>query len=145
MRPTRVTPVLFAITLAGCLSLCVSAGNAQQPQKDTGPQPASREDDRVAQLERRVEELSRDNARLKQERDAALARRQAAERRVKDLERRIDRPQVRIVPAPLPPLQLQPMPERVPENWSPRQFNGITYYVIPLQQSSPPRQGTIAR
>ena len=137
MRPTRATST-WGLILAGCLSLSSPAANAQEsPSAAASRRPAEPQPDRVARLERRVEELSRDNARLTRERDAAIAKRKEAERRVRDLERRTDRPQVRIVPTPTPPLQLRPMPEPVPENWSPRQFNGITYYVIPLGQ----RQG----
>ena len=55
--------------------------------------------------------------------------------RVKALEDRVAamEEQVRVAP------RLLRTPRQVPERWQPREFNGMTYYVIPIEQD-PDRQ-----
>ncbi len=101
---------LLAVGLVGGLALAVSRA---------APEPQAASQVTVADLLQRIEKL---------------------EARVAELEQRVPRV---IVPAQGGP-QLRVVPEvnfgaqGVPKSWKPRQFNGITYYDVPLEV--PPAQ-----
>ena len=132
MRPAR----LLVVVLIGCVALLVAPTAANEPPKRAETSPADSRADRIAELERRVAELTRENEKFKHLWTQAETDKQLAERQVKRLREQLERRPTRLVPPAIP--RLRSPPDTVPPNWSPRQFNGITYYIVPLGQ----RQGT---
>lgn len=131
MRTTRtLTFGLVAVCLAGLLATAgVAVG---EPPKPAEPAAADSPADRIAQLERQVAELSRENVRLRREKADAQKKLALAEEKEKALRRALDRRTVRMVP-PSPPLSLYPGPQQVPDSWVPQEYNGIPFYLVPLE------------
>lgn len=86
--------------------------------EEKAPAPA----DAAASLERRIAELERENRELKA--------------KVKDLEALLPIQRMLLNPGKLPPIiDLDPLQkEQAPKGSVPRQFNGETFYVVPLQK-----------
>jgi hypothetical protein len=127
MRSLQVT--VAAITLAAGVLLGIRADGAEEPVA-ARPAPATAEERaaaaerRAAALEGAVRDLSVENAQL-----------QLKNRSLKlQLKRLQERQPVSVIP-PAPQPGLAPQGDRLPEGSVQREYNGITYYVIPLSGS----------
>lgn len=100
--------------IAVLILVTLSAGPAGEANKSTTPPTREQLEARVETLQTRVRELERRNSALEAE---------AQQLRTRLL---VERPQPII-----------PDAGRVPENWQRRQFNGITYYLVPLEMTTP--------
>jgi hypothetical protein len=112
MHPIRVAAGAV-VAMAGLLCAAPS-GRADEPK--AAARQAEQSPERVAELERKVEQLERANAELRKQlagKQRELARRRVAETIV------------------VPPRELRSA--SVPEHWVPREFNGETFYLIPLK------------
>lgn len=111
----------------GIVALTVCAGLFVAPT-GAGEQPAARQVNPDAQAER-IKALQ--NALTESLRENAILKRQ-----VKDLESELDKARqnrgVTILPGPLK----VPGTDQVPSDWKPFQFNGVTYYIVPCEQTS---------
>jgi FtsP/CotA-like multicopper oxidase with cupredoxin domain len=114
MTHTRFIRVLaLAGVLAGALSL-----PPDQPSKPDA------KDAEIAALKAKVQEQAQEIRHLKAELDAA---------------RRLPLGNLKIVPSiPAPQLPAQPG-DRVPPDWQAREFNGTTFYIVPLSFDAPAR------
>src|SRR5215211_2535483 len=126
----RAIPTLAGLLFAGTLVLSVApTGRAEEPASPSSPpttapvSPAGehRLGQRVKDLSERVRDLEQENRRLKA--------------RVRDLESRgpILAQPPRVLPVPAPRLH---NPPAVPRHWVPREFNGETFYLIPLKSGN---------
>lgn len=84
-------------------------------------------------------ESEKQAAGLKQQLDRLQARIQALEQRVEKLEAQKLAPvqasqAPKLLPPTAPPALVVPRPEALPKNWQPFEFNGMTYYLVPLRQ-----------
>lgn len=111
----------------GIVALTVCAGLFVAPT-DAGEQPAARQVNPDAQAER-IKALQ--NALTESLRENAILKRQ-----VKDLEAELEKARqnrgVNVLPGPL----RLPSTDPVPKDWKPFQFNGVTYYIVPCEQTS---------
>ena len=103
-------------------------GRAAEPETSKPAAPAETERERALkqQLVDRAEEINKlklENARLKRE--------------IRELKSR----QPAVLPQ-LPPLNLAPQAPNMPKNAIPREFNGETYYLVPLNGTAEPKSGT---
>ena len=106
---------------AVCATVFVAPSGAGEQQRGGGLiqiAPADKNTERMKALERALEESVRENAILK--------------RRVKELEVQVEKLRdsrgVNILPGPLR------MPDnKVPPDWKPFEFNGVTYYIVPCE------------
>jgi hypothetical protein len=128
MRSLQVT--VAAITLAAGVLLGIRADGAEEPVA-ARPAPATAEERaaaaerRAAALEGAVRDLSVENAQL-----------QLKNRSLKlQLKRLQERRPVSVIPPAPPQPGLAPQGDRLPEGSVQREYNGITYYVIPLSGS----------
>ena len=113
-RAIRRVVTVYTVVL---LALCVAPSGAQEKKK--APAAAA-----PKSLEERLKDYQDENAVLR--------------RRVRELESQVENLKqnrtVTITP--------QPGQSAVPQNWRPFQFNGATYYVVPLDATSTSGQGT---
>ena len=113
----------------------VSAIRADEPSK-----PDSK-DQQIEALREKVREQAAEIARLK---------RQVQELRAREGAKAPGAPAPRLVPPPgvVPPAGPNPIRpgtqgNAVPPNWIPREFNGTTYYLIPLSPDELAAEGTV--
>ena len=85
----------------------------------------------------REAKLEQENAALKQALTDATEDNIRLEAKVCDLEQKLAQRRVQAVPAPLPSLRIGPPADTlaVPRGAVPKEFNGETFYVIPLNGS----------
>jgi len=83
--------------------------------EEKAPAPA----DTTADLQRRIAELERENLKLKA--------------KVEELESLLPIQRMLQESKTPPIVNLAPPKDQVPDNWVPRPFNGVTYYVVPLK------------
>lgn len=102
----------------------VSTG-AQEQAKPSLPAPA--------RAPARVDDLAAENARLRAENDSLRARNNALNRQLEEsraaMRRLWENPGIVRPEVPWTP---NPSPGAIPPGWQPRQFNGTTYYIVPL-------------
>ena len=130
----------FLTLLAGGLSSTLgdrASAAAGSPETDTQA------------LQRRLADALSENAKLRDQNAKLRDENAALEKHLLDIGDQLK--QLAIIKAPppnivIPPLKWAPpadtlpqseIPQPLPKGWSERQFNGVPYYVIPLQSSSP--------
>ena len=92
----------------------------------------------VESMQRVLKDLADDNARLRQENEAMRADSEALKRQLEMHEEEARRRQENRGTFILPPdalrnLQVPQGAQQVPPNWRPFEFNGATYYIVPLR------------
>lgn len=120
---------VLVVALVACVPLC----RAEEPREYTAPKP-----DDVTRLEKEVAKLREQVERLTQERDAAREAAKMSRRQVLQMTQELAQRPIQLEPPRLGPYV--PQAGQVPGNWSPRQFNGMTFYVIPIGERSASNQ-----
>lgn len=89
----------------------------------------------VESMQRLLKEITEDNARLRNENKNLRADNQALKQYLEEYEAQVRRRQDNRGAGIIPP-NAPPVPQgngQVPPNWRPFEFNGATYYVVPLE------------
>ena len=145
---SRITRHLFIRFTVGCAVLVIAFGaasaiRADEPKGADRADPKDSRDQEIAALRRQNREQQKEIARL-QGRIDSLQRELERATKGQTPPRLVIPSPARPSPVPRPPTPPDTMPNplrggvpdgQIPPNWIPRQFNGQTYYLIPLQDN----------
>jgi len=113
--------LLFVAIAAIALGTAAPLFSADKAQ----PEPPGDKDKYLRDLKAKVEQLEHKTAELQKQIDELRLQQRAAS--------------VTLPRPPATPLVNPPTPKpEIPPGWSPRQFNGQTYYLVPLDQKNQP-------
>ena len=131
--------------LAGCAIACalVSAAPTRGVVQETSPTPPSQNPGNpkwVESMQRLVKDLTDENLKLRRAVEDLQDSNNTLMRQLTEA-RRLEKENRGVVVVPPDALRVAPAPPNsgtVPPNWKPFEFNGATYYMIPLDQRATP-------
>ena len=131
-----------AVCALACALVSAAPTRGVQPQParaQPAPTPKSSDPRWVESMQQLVKELTEDNLKLRREVADLRDQRDFLNRKLEEcrtlLQKREQNRGTFVIP-PEAMRNLQPQGKGVPESWKPFEFNGATYYVIPLKDGA---------
>lgn len=138
----HATVVRWGLSAVMLLSVSALAGDSVNGNSD-----ASQKE--IEKLQQRLADETAQNAKLREQNTKLSHELIDMGERLNQLEKQLKAPHDLVLPqlkwAPLPEgAAIAPMPRQIPDGWREQKFNGVPYYIIPLQ-SSGANQTTLVR
>jgi cell division protein FtsB len=130
----RITVVRWGLSALLLVSVSALAGDSVNGNAD-----ASQKE--IEKLQQRLADETAQNAKLREQNTKLSRELTDMGERLNQLEKQLKAPRDLVLPqlkwAPLPEgATIAPNPRRIPDGWQEQQFNGVPYYIIPLQNSA---------
>lgn len=128
---SHATVVRWGLSTLLLISVSALAGDSVNGASDA----AQKE---IEKLQQRLADETAQNAKLREQNTKLSHELKDMGERLNQLEKQLKAPHDLVLPqlkwAPLPEgATTAPMPRQIPDGWRKRQFNGVPYYIIPLQ------------